>query len=137
MEKDLDKKLYNEYLKGDKEAFNLLYNKYRGKIEYFVYNILKDYSKAEDITQETFMYIMQNPIKEGYPFRQYAYLVAKSRAYNYIKVEKRRNEISEQYINHNLENVESDVLEDIEIKETKKELLNAIDQLEEKYKNAI
>lgn len=137
MEKDLDKKLYNEYLKGNKEAFNLLYNKYRGKIEYFVYNILKDYSKAEDITQETFMYIMQNPTKEGYSFRKYAYLVAKSRAYNYIKVEKRRNEISEQYINHNLENVESDVLEDIEIKETKKELLNAIDQLEEKYKNAI
>ena len=137
MEKDLDKKLYNEYLKGNKEAFNLLYNKYRRKIEYFVYNILKDYSKAEDITQETFMYIMQNPIKEGYSFKQYVYLVAKSRAYNYIKVEKRRNEISEQYINYNLENVESDVLEDIEIKETKKELLNAIDQLEEKYKNAI
>ena len=91
MEKDLDKKLYNEYLKGNKEAFNLLYNKYRGKIEYFVYNILKDYSKAEDITQETFMYIMQNPTKECYSFRQYAYLVAKSRAYNYIKVEKRRN----------------------------------------------
>ena len=26
MEKDLDKKLYNDYLNGDKEAFEILYN---------------------------------------------------------------------------------------------------------------
>lgn len=35
MEKDLDIKLYNEYLDGNKEAFELLYNKYKKK-----YNIL-------------------------------------------------------------------------------------------------
>lgn len=35
MEKDLDIKLYNEYLDGNKEAFELLYNKYKEK-----YNIL-------------------------------------------------------------------------------------------------
>ena len=35
MEKDLDKKLYNDYLNGEKEAFEILYNKYKNKIEYF------------------------------------------------------------------------------------------------------
>ena len=35
MEKDLDTKLYNEYLNGEKEAFELLYNKYKNKIQYF------------------------------------------------------------------------------------------------------
>ena len=29
MENDLDTKLYNEYLNGEKEAFELLYNKYK------------------------------------------------------------------------------------------------------------
>ena len=33
MEKDLDKKLYNGYLNGEKEAFEILYNKYKNKIE--------------------------------------------------------------------------------------------------------
>ena len=58
MEKDLDIKLYNEYLDGEKNAFELLYNKYKDKIQYFVYNIVKDYQKAEDITQDVFIYVM-------------------------------------------------------------------------------
>ena len=28
MEKDIDMKLYNEYLNGQKDAFEILYNKY-------------------------------------------------------------------------------------------------------------
>ena len=83
MEKDLDIKLYNEYLEGNKEAFEALYNKYERKIQYFVYNIVKDYQKAEDITHDVFIYIMQNKIKQGYTFKYYIYLVAKSRAYKY------------------------------------------------------
>ena len=79
MEKDLDIKLYNEYLKGEKQAFELLYNKYKDKIQYFIYNIVKDYEKSEDITQEVFIYILQNPVGENYSFKYYIYLVAKVR----------------------------------------------------------
>ena len=32
MEKDLDMELYNEYLEGNKEAFEALYNKYESTI---------------------------------------------------------------------------------------------------------
>lgn len=66
MENDLDKKLYNNYLNGEKQAFEFLYNKYKSKIEYFIFNIIKDYQKAEDLTQETFIYVMQNEIIEQY-----------------------------------------------------------------------
>ena len=90
MEKDLDMKLYNEYLSGEKSAFELLYNKYKDRIQYFIFNIVKDYEKAEDITQEVFIYILQNKAREDYSFKYYLYLVAKSRAYNYINTEKRR-----------------------------------------------
>ena len=32
MEKDLDKKLYNDYLNGEKQAFEFLYDKYPNEI---------------------------------------------------------------------------------------------------------
>lgn len=126
MEKDLDKKLYDNYLNGEKQAFEYIYKKYKNRIEYFIFNIVKDYQKAEDLTQETFIYVMQNKIKEDISFKYYIYLVAKSKAYNYINIEKRRNEINEQYIFNESQKVDKDVLEIITNEENKKELLISI-----------
>lgn len=137
MGKDLDKKLYNDYLDGQKEAFELLYNKYKKRIEYFVFNVVKDYQIAEDITQETFIYVMQNKMKENVSFKYYIYMVAKSRAINHINIEKRRTEIAEEYLYNFAEDAEKDVLEFITKEETKKEIIEAIELLDEKYKNAI
>lgn len=136
MDRDLDKKLYNDYLSGEKHAFEYLYNKYKNKIVYFIYNIVKDYQKAEDLTQETFIYIMKNPMKGDVSFKYHIYLVAKSKAFNYINVENRRNEIAKEYMSNN-EQIENDVLDVITQEETKKELLESIELLDEKYKNAI
>lgn len=134
MEKDLDIELYNKYVNGEKEAFDILYNKYKNKITYFVFNILKDYEKSEDITQEVFIYVMNNKLREGYSFKYYLYLVAKSKAINYINTEKRRNKINEKYLK---EEKEDDVVDIITKKEDKKILLEAINVLDDKYKNAI
>ena len=137
MEKDLDIKLYNEYLDGEKGAFELLYNKYKDKIQYFVYNIVKDYQKAEDITQDVFVYIMQNKIKDGYSFKYYIYLVAKSRAYNQINMEKRRTEINEKYIVNESIKIEQDVAEIITKNEKRQAIITAINMLDDRYKNAM
>ena len=137
MEKDLYKKLYNDYLNGEKEAFEILYNKYKNKIEYFIYNIVKDYQKAEDIAQETFIYVIQHKMRENSSFKYYIYLVARSKALNYINVEKRRNEITEKYLANDDEQIEKDVLDIITAEESKKELLESIELLDERYKNAI
>ena len=137
MEKDLDKKLYNDYLNGEKEAFEILYNKYKNKIEYFIYNIVKDYQKAEDIAQETFIYVIQHKMRENSSFKYYIYLVARSKALNYINVEKRRNEITEKYLINDDGQIEKDVLDIITTEESKKELLESIELLDERYKNAI
>ena len=88
--KDLDLELYNEYMNGEKDAFETLYNKYKNKIQYFIFNIVKNYEKAEDITQEVFIYILQNKARENCSFKYYIYLVARSRAYNDINQEKIR-----------------------------------------------
>ena len=137
MEKDLDIELYNEYLDGNKEAFESLYNKYEKKIQYFVYNIVKDYQKAEDITQDVFIYVMQNRIKQGYTFKYYIYLVAKSRAYNHINTEKNRIKINEQYFSNESDQVEQDVADIVTRNEKRKEILNAINMLDDRYKNVI
>lgn len=137
MEKDLDIKLYNDYLNGEKEAFEFLYNKYKKRIEYFIFNIVKNYQTAEDITQEAFIYVMQHKIKEDISFKYYIYMVAKSRAINYVKMEKRRTEITEEYLYNLDEDIENDVLEFITKEETKKEVMEAIELLDDKYKNAI
>ena len=137
MEKDLDKKLYNDYLNGEKEAFEILYNKYKNKIEYFIYNIVKDYQKAEDIAQETFIYVIQHQIRENSSFKYYIYLVARSKAINYINTEKRRKDITETFLKEDDEQIEKDVLDVITNEETKRELLESIELLDERYKNAI
>lgn len=137
MEKDLDMKLYNEYLKGEKGAFEMLYNKYKDKIQYFVYNIVKDYQKAEDITQETFLYILQNSIKGEYSFKYTIYLIAKSKAINCIKSENKRTEIAEQYLSKEENQAEKDLLDIVSKIETKKEIIEAIDMLDDKYRTAI
>lgn len=137
MSNDLDMDLYLKYLEGDKSAFEKLYLNYKNKIHYFIFNIVKDYQKAEDITQEVFIYILNNKIKKGYNFKYYIYLVAQSRAISYINVKNRRNEIIEQYLLNQQDNVEKDSLEVIIEKENKKELFDAINELDDKYKNAM
>ena len=137
MENDLDLKLYEEYLSGEKGAFELLYNKYKDKITYFVFNIVKDYGKSEDITQEVFIYVLQNKLRKHESFKYYLYMVAKSRAFNYLKLENRRTEINKQYFSKEREQIEQDIVEIVSKNETRKELLEAINQLDEKYRNAL
>ena len=137
MDKDLDMKLYNDYLNGETKAFELLYLKYKDKIKYFIYNIVKDYEKAEDITQEVFIYVLKNKVRNESSFKYYIYMIAKSRAINYLNTENRRNEINNLYLIHNEETTSEDVLDIIEKQEEKEKLLEAINLLDEKYKNAI
>ena len=137
MDKDLDMKLYNDYLNGETKAFELLYLKYKDKIKYFIYNIVKDYEKSEDITQEVFIYVLKNKVRTESSFKYYIYMIAKSRAINYLNTENRRNEINNLYLIHNEETTSEDVLDIIEKQEEKEKLLEAINLLDEKYKNAI
>lgn len=135
--KDLDLELYNKYMNGEKDAFETLYNKYKNKIQYFIFNIVKNYEKAEDITQEVFIYILQNKVRDNCSFKYYIYLVARSRAYNYINQEKRRTEINEKYSLLDSEEIQKDISDLIEKQEREKGLTEAINMLDDKYKNAI
>ena len=98
---DIDEKLYKEYLNGNKDAFETLYLKYKEKIKYFVFNIVKDYEKAEDITQDVFISILNNKYNENEgSLKYYIYMVAKNKAITYLNTENRRNNITEKYLNN-------------------------------------
>lgn len=138
MKKDIDMELYNDYIEnGETKAFEILYIKYRDKIKYFIYNIIGDYDKAEDIAQEAFTYILQNKIKNNYSFKFHIYLVAKSRAISYINTEKRRNNIRDKYLVKEDKQIFQDITDIMIKKEKQKELLKAIELIDEKYRNAI
>ena len=51
-----DKKLYKEYLNGNKEALNKLIYKYKNNLIYFITRYVKNIEVAEDIFQDIVLY---------------------------------------------------------------------------------
>lgn len=80
---------------------------------------------------------MQNKVRENCSLKYYIYLIARSRAYNYINLERRRSELNDKYSLFESEKIENDVSDFIIKKEKEKELIKAINMLNDKYKNAI
>ena len=84
------------------------------------------------------MYLLYNISNALFsPFKYYIYLVAKCRAYNYINSENRKKEINEQYFSKENAQIEEDIIDIITKNEKRKEVLESINLLEDKYKNAI
>ena len=135
---DIDKELYKEYLNGNKEAFETLYLRYKDKIKYFIFNIVKDYDKAEDIAQDVFISVLNNKYNENEgSFKYYIYIVAKNKAISYLNTENRRSNITEKYLKNSLEEEANDTLNIIIQEENKKEIVEAINLINEKYRSAI
>ncbi len=63
MRKQIEKQLIDRALKGESEAFGEIYIQLRGTIYGFVFRMLREVSFAEQITQETFMFLLENPKK--------------------------------------------------------------------------
>ena len=87
-----DSKLYKEFLKGEQNAFNLLMIRHRKALTNFLMYYVKNIEIAEDIAQDSFLYIIinKNYYNFKFSFRAYLYTIAKSRALNYLKKEKKK-----------------------------------------------
>lgn len=136
-EKNDDILLYREFLNGNMESFNKIVKRYREQLIYFIYRYVKDIEIAEDISQDTFVYVLVN--KKEYDFKYnlktYLYTIAKCRAINYLKKYKKEYSIENQNINQFIfeEKIESNLIKE----ENKKELQNVLKNLPEKYQNVI
>ena len=134
--KEVDKKLYNKFINGDENAFNIIVEKYRKTLISFIYKIVKDIELAEDITQEVFIYIYKT--KKEYDFKYtlktYLFITAKSRAINYLNSQKKEVTFEET----NNPKLYNESIDDYLIKKEEKDyLFKNIDNLKEDYRIVI
>ena len=82
-----DIELYKSFLNGNKEAFNQLILRHRKQLTLFIMKYVKKLEVAEDIVQDSFVYMLINKVDYDfkYSFRTYIYTIAKSRTLNYLK----------------------------------------------------
>lgn len=129
-----DEILYKRFLiGGDKEAFNELIIKHRKTLTNFIGYYIKDNDIAEDIAQDSFLYMIINKKDYDfkYSFKTYLYTIAKSRTLNYLKKEKKKI-----YLNDiDLENMVAEInIEDEVVNNYDKEKIrDAIKQLKKEF----
>ncbi len=143
MEQKTDKQLYQEFLKGNNSSFEELVIRHKDKLIYFITTYVKNIDIAEDIAQDVFVYILIH--KKNYNFqyslKTYLYMIAKSKALNFLKHEKKisyTDDIEGLDNLHKSYEKQLNSLEDIIFqKEKARQLHNSINKLKGDYKQAI
>ncbi|MCX6718308.1 MAG: RNA polymerase sigma factor [Candidatus Staskawiczbacteria bacterium] len=85
-----DKKLIQQYLKGDSSSLDFLIEKYLKTIYSFVYKNVGSPTDAEDITQEVFVKVWKNMKKfdQNKNFRPWIFQIAKNTSIDYLRKKK-------------------------------------------------
>ncbi len=129
---------YRRFLDGDREAFGEIVEIYRSGLTYFINRYICDYSAAEDLAIDSFMYLLVHPKKYNFKasLKTYLYTIGRSRALDYIK---HRNKIQLTELQENtMDSVYVATLEEQVIKtETNKKINAAIDTLPEEMQMVI
>ena len=128
-----DKVLYEKFLSGDENSFNLIVEKYKNNLIYFITRYVNNIEIAEDIFQDTILYILENKEKYDFKFslKTYMYMIAKSRSINYINKNDKIQEMPEDLADEKL-------LEEIVCQDEQKEKINGvINKLQKDYQLVI
>ena len=125
MQEKTDKELYKEFLLGNNKSFEEIVKRHKNSIIYFIQRYTKSIDIAEDLAQDVLLYVLKT----------YLYTIAKSKALNYIKREKRIVAIDEKEY-ENIKDVE-ELEEKVFKNERAENLKNAIQKLKLEYQNAI
>ncbi len=88
--KNNDVVLVNNTLSGDETAFNSLVQKYQKSIHAIVWQRIRDFHIAEEITQDVFLqaYNKLSTLKDPNKFYRWLYVITKRRCTNWLKKEK-------------------------------------------------
>lgn len=100
MEEKSDLLLFEEFLNGKNEAFDELMDRYRKSLISFINKYIHNIDVAEDLAQDAFVYILVNKSKYNvdYSFKSYLFTIAKCRAFNYLRDNKKIIEFNEKYV---------------------------------------
>jgi len=86
-----DAQLIEQFLGGDDEAFKKLLNRYVKQIYNFLYQLTKDTSSLDDLSQETFLKAWKNlrRFDKSKNFQVWLFAIAKNTAYDFLRKQKR------------------------------------------------
>ena len=81
---------------GDERAFECLYDRYHRRIASYVYGMVNDYGRAEDITQDVFMSALRRMQETDRPiaFKPWLYEIAKNACIDQFRRSRRAEEVS-------------------------------------------
>ncbi len=131
-----DIELYNQFLKGNKDAFNQLAEKYHIVLTKFIMNYVKNVDDAEDLAQDVFVYVFFNKKEYDfkYSFKTYLYTIARSRAINFLSRRKKNTKIDDCLEIFDIDDL---IERKLEIKEKEEIVVKAIHKLKPEYQRVI
>ncbi|MBX7169910.1 MAG: RNA polymerase sigma factor [Pyrinomonadaceae bacterium] len=116
MTQKVEQQLIDKALNGDVTAFSEVYLRMRGSIYGFAYRMLKETSLAEDITQEVFMFLLNNPYRfdsEKGELLPFLCGIARNKIIQYLRKHSTKSEVFEDDFSKfdEFENLENNPLE--------------------------
>ncbi|MBI5221491.1 MAG: sigma-70 family RNA polymerase sigma factor, partial [Candidatus Magasanikbacteria bacterium] len=136
-----DKELVILAIKGDIHAFEQLLFRYEKQIFVYLLRFVNQKENAEDVTQETFIKVYRSlkTFDSEYKFKTWLYTVATNTAYDWLRKAKKSQEL---FIiddpDSEFETIdECTAYKDIEIKENKELVDNAINKIKPTYQTVI
>ncbi len=127
MKENEDNVLVARCLKGDHRAYESLVRKYQKTIFNVIYQIVRDFSDAEDLTQTVFLKVYENLQKfnDRFKFYSWIYRIAINEGLNFIQQKKIVYELPENYAS--LEKAPDRILNESQIVEQIDQALAALD----------
>jgi RNA polymerase sigma factor (sigma-70 family) len=91
-----DNDLVSAVRTGDDRAFERLYERYHRRIAAYIYGMVNDYARAEDITQDVFMSALRRMRETDRPiaFKPWVYEIAKNACIDQFRRSRRAEEVS-------------------------------------------
>lgn len=91
-----DADLVTAVRRGDEQAFELLYERYHRRIAAYIYGMVGDYGRAEDIAQDVFMSALRRMRETDRPiaFKPWIYEIAKNACIDQFRRSRRTEEVS-------------------------------------------
>ena len=129
---------YRRYLDGDEAAFDEILKSYRDNLTFFINRYVHDPDAAEDLAIDTFMYLIVHPWRYHFtvPLKTYLFMIARSRALDYLKHRKKLNMVPLEEVLTSLSDGIS--LEELILLDERKQALNrALSQLSGEMQTAV